>query len=164
MNTFFSNIVTNLKVPEYTDYDPLANSKSVSIFKLIARHRNHFAYSLYSLCSKSQKFFFSFSVSEKDTENKNKNARKKKLATDKGNLFGVLLIDFSKAFDCLSHHLLLAKLHACSLSALKLIHSYLENKKQRNEIDSTYSSWWEKILFRAPQGSIVGSLLFNFSE
>ena len=89
---------------------------------------------------------------------------KKKLATDKGNLFGVLLIDFSKAFDCLSHHLLLAKLHACSLSALKLIHSYLENKKQRNEIDSTYSSWWEKILFRAPQGSIVGSLLFNFSE
>ena len=40
LNTFFSNIVTNLKIPEYTDYDPLANSRSVSIFKLIVRQKS----------------------------------------------------------------------------------------------------------------------------
>ena len=53
-----------------------------------------------------------------------------KSAVDKGKSFGALLTDLSKAFDCLSHDLLLAKLHAYgfSLSALKLIHSYLKNK------------------------------------
>ena len=58
--------------------------------------------------------------------------------------------------------ILLAKLHAYefSLSALKLINSYLKNRKQRTKIDSTYSSW-EEILFGIPQGSILGPLLFN---
>ena len=53
-----------------------------------------------------------------------------KSAVDKGKSFGALLTDLSKAFDCLSHDLLLAKLHAYgfSLSALKLIHSYLKSK------------------------------------
>ena len=54
-----------------------------------------------------------------------------KSAVDKEKSFGTLLKYLSKAFDCLSHDLLLAKLHACgfSLSALKLIHSYLKNKE-----------------------------------
>ena len=85
-----------------------------------------------------------------------------KSAVDRGKSFGALLTDLSKAFDCLSHDLLLAKLHAYgfSLSALKLIHSYLKNRKQRTKIDSTYSTW-EEILFGLPQGSILGPLLFN---
>ena len=85
-----------------------------------------------------------------------------KSAVDRGKSFGVLLTDLSKAFDCLSHDLLLAKLHAYgfSLSALKLIHSYLKNRKQRTKIDSTYSTW-EEILFGVLQGSILGPLLFN---
>ena len=33
-------------------------------------------------------------------------------AVDNKKTFGVLLTDLSKAFDCLSHELLLAKLHA----------------------------------------------------
>ena len=62
----------------------------------------------------------------------------------------------------LSRDLLLAKLHAYvfSLSALKLIHNYLKNRKQRTKIDSTYRSW-EEILFGIPQGSILKPLLFN---
>ena len=68
----------------------------------------------------------------------------------------------SKAFDCLSHELLLAKLHAYgfSISALRLIYSYLANRKQRTKINSSYSSW-EEIHFGVPEGSILGPLLFN---
>ena len=56
-----------------------------------------------------------------------------KSAVDKGKSFAALLTDLSKAFDCLSHKLLFAKLHAYgfSIAALKLIHSYLTNSKQR---------------------------------
>ena len=81
---------------------------------------------------------------------------------DKRKCFGALLKDWSKAFDCLSHELLIAKLHAYGfeLSAIKLIQSYLSNRKQRTKINATYSSWQE-ILFGVPQGSILGPLLLN---
>ena len=85
-----------------------------------------------------------------------------KNAVDKGKRFGELLTDLSKAFDCLSHELLIAKLHAYGfdLPALKLIQSYLSNRKQRTKINATYSSW-EEILFGVPQGSILSPSLFN---
>ena len=76
--------------------------------------------------------------------------------------FGALLTDLSRAFDCLPHELLIAKLDAYGFdkSSLKLIHSYLSNRKQRVKINDRYSSWSE-ILFGVPQGSILGPLLFN---
>ena len=85
-----------------------------------------------------------------------------KNAVDKGKIFGALLTDLSKAFDSLSHDLLIAKLNAYgfSLPALKLVHSYLSNRKQRTKINNAYSSW-EEILFGVPQGSILGPILFN---
>ena len=85
-----------------------------------------------------------------------------KSATDKGKSFGALLTGFSKAFDCFSHELVIAKLHAYgfSLAALRLVHGYLSNRKQRTKINESYSSW-EQILFGVPQGSILGPFLFN---
>ena len=76
--------------------------------------------------------------------------------------FGALLTDLSKAFDCLPHELLIAKLdvYVFDKSSLKLIHSYLSNRKQRVKINDRYSSWSE-ILFGVPLGPILGPLLFN---
>ena len=87
--------------------------------------------------------------------------KKRKSAVDKGKSFGALLTDLSKAFECLSHELLLAKLHACgfSIAALRLIHSYLADGRQRTKINMSNSSW-EEIVFGVPQGSILGPLLF----
>ena len=75
---------------------------------------------------------------------------------------GVLLTDLSKAFDCLNLELPIAKLSAYGFDymSLKLIHSYLSDWLQRVKVNSSYSSWWE-IIFGVPQGSILGSLLFN---
>ena len=85
-----------------------------------------------------------------------------KSAVDKEKYFGALLADLSKALDCISHELIPAKLHAYgfSLRALRLIHSYINDKKQRTRVNGDYSSW-EEILFRVPQGSILRPLLFN---
>ena len=85
-----------------------------------------------------------------------------KSSVDKGKVFGVLLTDLSKAFDCLSHELIIAKLNAygLSISALKLMQSYLSERKQRTKINQAYSSF-EKILFGVFQGSILGPILFN---
>ena len=50
-----------------------------------------------------------------------------KRSVDKGKVFGALLIDLSKAFDCLDHELLAAKLnpYGFSLPTLRLINDYL---------------------------------------
>ena len=61
----------------------------------------------------------------------------------------------SKAFDCLNHDLLIAKLGAYGFShdALKFIRSYLKERKQRTKVGSDYSRSLE-IKFGVRQGSI----------
>ena len=79
-----------------------------------------------------------------------------KKSVDNRGAFGALLTDLSKAFDYLPHELLIAKLDAYGFnkSSLKLIHSYLSNRKQRLKTNDRLNSWSE-ILFGVPQGSIL---------
>ena len=74
-----------------------------------------------------------------------------KAAVDKGKVFGALLTDLSKAFDCLNHELLVAKLNAYefTLPALKLVHDYLSDRKQGTRGNNSYSTRFE-ILFGVP--------------
>ena len=75
---------------------------------------------------------------------------------------GLLLTDLSKAFDCIDHEYLIAKLHAYgfNIKSLEYIHSYLYDRIQRVKINSSFSHW-SKVESGIPQGSIKGPLLFN---
>ena len=81
---------------------------------------------------------------------------------DKGELVGLLMMDLSKAFDCLPHKLTIAKLKAYGLSgqACLLLASYLSNRKQRVKIGDVKSEW-VSINKGVPQGSNLGPLIFN---
>ena len=82
--------------------------------------------------------------------------------TDNSKAFGTLLTELWKAFDCLSHDLLISKLHAYGLEihSLNLLQDHLSNRNQRTKVNSFYSSW-EAILSGIPQCSILQPFLFN---
>ena len=60
---------------------------------------------------------------------------------DSGGFIGTILMDLSKAYDCLPHDLLIAKLEAYGLDngSLNLLLDYLNFKKQRVKVGSVYS-------------------------
>ena len=68
----------------------------------------------------------------------------------------------SKAFDCVPHDLLIAKLEAYGINEnlITYIDSYLSNRKQCVRINNV-TNGFETTISRVPQGSIVGPLLFN---
>ena len=75
---------------------------------------------------------------------------------DEGGVVGTVLIDLSKAYDCLPHDLRLAKIAAYGcLKSLRLIHSYLSGRKQRVKVENILSTWLE-VIMGVPQGSIFG--------
>ena len=75
---------------------------------------------------------------------------------------GAILMDLTKAFDCLNHESLIAKLNAYGFTrtALKHIHSYLTKRQQRVKINGSFSTIKCSSL-GDPQGSVLGPLLFN---
>ena len=85
-----------------------------------------------------------------------------KESLDKNFVTGAVLMDLSKAFDCIPHDLLIAKLHAYGFSskAATFVYSYLKRRKQNVKIDDICSSF-QTLLSGVPQGSVLGPILFN---
>ena len=71
-------------------------------------------------------------------------------------------MDSSKAYICIPHELLIAKLHCYGVNntSLKLLLDHLTNRKQRTKIGSSFSSQHDTDT-GVPQGSILGPLLLN---
>lgn len=83
-------------------------------------------------------------------------------ALDKNEYAGTIAADLSKAFDCMPHALLIAKLYAYgfSISSCEFIVDYLKNRIQRVKLGEIFSDI--SIINRGvPQGSVLGPLLFN---
>ena len=85
-----------------------------------------------------------------------------KWALDNDEFVGTVLMDLSKAFDCIPHGLLICKLKAYGVSEKSCIFlsTYLSNRYQRVKINNN-RSFWEPIKKGIPQGSCLGPLLFN---
>ena len=62
LSTFFSNIVSNLNIAEYSNCEPLANNISDLILKCIGKYRNHPSiFAIGEVCKTHPRQPFSFS-------------------------------------------------------------------------------------------------------
>ena len=71
---------------------------------------------------------------------------------DKNYVVGAIVMDLSKAFDCIPHDLIIAKLAAYCFDPkfLEYILSYLTNREQYTRLNGIYCAF-QKILSGVPQ-------------
>ena len=81
---------------------------------------------------------------------------------DNNKMVAAAFLDLSKAFDSISHEILLEKLENLGFDqiAISFIGSYLSNRTQKVVIQNTSSDWID-LYQGVPQGTILGPLLFN---
>ena len=71
-------------------------------------------------------------------------------------------MDLSKAFDCMPHDLLIAKVNAYGFDkkSLVLFYSYLKRRKQCDNLNNIQSTF-KALLSGVPEGSNLGPMPFN---
>ena len=142
----------------------IGNYIPVSILNCFSKIHERFLYN--QISSFSDEYLWDFISAYKKGCNTNhvliRLIKNWKTALDKSSFTGAVLMNLSKAFDCIPHDLLIAKLYAYgqSFSLVTFLNSQLKDRKQNVRINNIFSEF-QNILSGVPQCSILGLILVN---